>query len=234
VIRAILFDVGGPLNTEETHERAMDADLRAALEAAGFAISDEEYAAAWRWAIEAFAPFSYPAVVWKLTGEDVVRAPQVYAEVERRAQGRSLFEPREGVAELLGRLRAAGFRLGVAANQPASTLPVLARVGLAQYFDDLQVSETLRLRKPDPRLFLAICAALGVEPGECLMVGDRIDNDIVPARWLGMWTVRFRTGRHAEQRARTWMERPDAEVEDVRGLEAAIVEITGVKLGPRA
>jgi putative hydrolase of the HAD superfamily len=229
VIRAILFDVGGPLNTEVAHERAMDADIRTALETGGFSISDEQYAAAWRWAIDSFAPNAYSAVVWRLTGEDAVRASQIYAEVERRAHGRSLFEPRDEIPELLGRLRGAGFRLGLAANQPASTLSVLEQAGLAQYFDDCQVSETQRFRKPDPRLFLATSAALGVTPEACLMVGDRIDNDIVPARWLGMRTIRFRTGRHAEQRSRTWMEQPDAEVADVRELEAAIAEITGVK-----
>jgi putative hydrolase of the HAD superfamily len=72
------------------------------------------------------------------------------------------------------------------------------------------------------RLFLRVCADLAVEPQECIMVGDRIDNDVVPARSLGMRTVRIRTGRHREQRPRAWDETPDAEVEDAAGILAAI------------
>ncbi len=54
------------------------------------------------------------------------------------------------------------------------------------------------------------------------MVGDRIDNDIVPAKWLGMRAILFRTGRHIHQQPRSWLELPDAEVYDVPGLEAAL------------
>jgi ribonucleotide monophosphatase NagD (HAD superfamily) len=54
------------------------------------------------------------------------------------------------------------------------------------------------------------------------MVGDRIDNDIVPAHLLGMRTVLIRTGRHREQQPRTWEERPDADVEDAAGILRAI------------
>jgi FMN phosphatase YigB (HAD superfamily) len=54
------------------------------------------------------------------------------------------------------------------------------------------------------------------------MVGDRIDNDIAPAKALGMSTIRFRTGRHRRQKPRSPAEMPDAEVTDVQELEAAI------------
>ncbi|MBS0522088.1 MAG: HAD family hydrolase, partial [Proteobacteria bacterium] len=64
--------------------------------------------------------------------------------------------------------------------------------------------------------------ALGVAPAECIMVGDRIDNDIAPAKALGMATIRFRTGRHRRQKPRSPAETPDAEVTDVAELEAAI------------
>ena len=57
------------------------------------------------------------------------------------------------------------------------------------------------------------------------MVGDRIDNDVVPAKRLGMRTVLFRTGRHRAQQPRSWEEKPDVEVYDVAGLECAIVRL---------
>ena len=55
-----------------------------------------------------------------------------------------------------------------------------------------------------------------------IMVGDRIDNDIVPAKALGMATILFRSGRHRRQRPRSTAEEPDSIVTDVPELEAAI------------
>lgn len=40
MIRAVLFDVGGLLNTEEAFEAAIDADIRAGLEREGYAVDD--------------------------------------------------------------------------------------------------------------------------------------------------------------------------------------------------
>ena len=54
------------------------------------------------------------------------------------------------------------------------------------------------------------------------MVGDRIDNDVVPAKLSGMRTVLIRTGRHREQMPRSWDERPDFEVEDAAGILVAV------------
>ena len=77
-------------------------------------------------------------------------------------------------------------------------------------------------RKPDVRLFVRVCEDLGVDPADCIMVGDRIDNDVVPAKLLGMRTVLIRTGRHREQMPRSWDERPDFEVEDAAGILLAV------------
>jgi FMN phosphatase YigB (HAD superfamily) len=126
------------------------------------------------------------------------------------------------MAALLERLHGKGLKLGLAANQPRSIIERLDRSGVGRFFHHREVSETHGYLKPDVRLFLRACADLEVQPGECIMVGDRVDNDIVPARLLGMRTVLFRTGRHMEQQPRTWNEVPDAEVRDVPGLQAAL------------
>ena len=57
------------------------------------------------------------------------------------------------------------------------------------------------------------------------MVGDRIDNDVAPARTLGMRTVLFRTGRHAAQQPRSADEVPDAEVRNVAGLRVVLAHL---------
>ena len=118
------------------------------------------------------------------------------------------FDLRPGIPELLEHLRQAGLLLGLAANQPASTITVLDELGVGHYFTHRQVSDSHGFSKPDVRLFLAACAEMEVDPSECIMVGDRIDNDIAPANALGMRTVHFRTGRHRNQLPRSWRRGP--------------------------
>lgn len=224
-IRAVLFDVGGPLNTEVEHERRTDAEIHAALAAESVTVGDDAYAEAERWAVNSFASDAYQAIVWRLCGGDAAKAARVYDRFHA-SRAPMPFELREGMAGLLAELHARGLRLGLAANQPLSTIAVLDRHGIGRYFDHREVSETHGYRKPDPRLFLRACADLAVEPAECIMVGDRIDNDIVPARLLRMTTVLLRTGRHIAQEPRSWLEVPDAEVRDVEELRRVLLRLT--------
>jgi putative hydrolase of the HAD superfamily len=170
-----------------------------------------------------FAPNTYAAIVFRLLGGDAERTMRVGRAVAARAPERHVFELRSGIPELLAELKARGLKLGLAANQPASTLERLDAAGIGPLFDDRSLSGTVGLLKPDVRLFLHACQALGVEPARCAMVGDRVDNDVVPARQLGMRAVLLRTGRHAAQRPRYPRELPDAEVYDVAGLRAALL-----------
>jgi HAD superfamily hydrolase (TIGR01549 family) len=224
-IRAVLFDVGGPINTEVAHERAIDDDIIPALAAEGLAVSPEGYAEAWRCAVDSFAPNAYTAVIWRLTGQDPDISRRIYADVAAASHSRGAFELRDGVADLLEKLHNLGLRLGLAANQPAQALQTLEKHGIARWFHYQQVSGTHGFRKPDVRVFLHACESLGVAPSESIMVGDRIDCDIAPATALGLRTVRIVTGRHANQRPRSWDEVPDAEVHDVAGMEAAILAL---------
>lgn len=218
--RAVLFDVGGPIDLETRFEREMDAALRAVAGAiTGAPVADAAYAAAERAAVASFAPNAYRAILHALVGE---RAGEAWALLPAHLPPRPPLEPRPGIAALLRRLAGRGVKLGIAANQPAAMLPLLADAGIAGAFATAEMSATIGLRKPDPRLFLHVCARLGVAPEVCVMVGDRIDNDIAPARALGMAAIRIRTGRHAGQRPRDWAEVPDADVADTDGLAAAL------------
>jgi HAD superfamily hydrolase (TIGR01549 family) len=219
---AILFDVGGPLDMEFAWEIAVDSAIAAACALEGIRVDEEALAAASRRAVEVFAPDAYAHMIETLCGGD----PQAIARVRRRQHdtlaGLDAFQLRPGIDALLQRLVAQGLKLGIVANQPASAVERLQRAGIARHFTHLGLSGLGGVRKPDPSIFLMACEALGVPPGRCIMVGDRIDNDIAPARALGMAAIRFRTGRHARQQPRGPSEAPDADVVDVLELERAI------------
>lgn len=224
--RAVLFDVGGPIDLEVRHEELVDEYLQRALMAVGVHVSPEQLGAASQWAIHAYAPDAYAAMIWRLCRGDEARALsalQHFADsATERRERRGGIELRPGIGGVLGSLAERKIRLGLAANQPAAIIEELDRFGIGQYFTHREVSGHHGLRKPDPRLFLRACEDLEVEPSECIMVGDRIDNDICPARVLGMGTVLLRTGRHIEQQPRSLAEVPDETVHSVEELHAAL------------
>ncbi len=224
-IRAVLFDIGGPIDTEEIFERLIDRDIVDALRAEGFPVSPSDLAAANEWAIGAFAPNAYRAIIWRLTGGVRAVAERAYATVAARAgerhRARGGIEFRPGIRSLIGELHERGMALGLVSNQSRYVMAELDEAGFGGYFAH-QGQKELRFHKPDVRAFLQVCEELGVLPAECVMVGDRVDNNIVPAKLVGMRTVLFRTGRHAQQQPRSLDEVPDADVRTVEDLAAAI------------
>ncbi len=81
------------------------------------------------------------------------------------------------------------FQLGIVANQVVECRDSLVRRGLLDYFDVVAISEELNLHKPDPAIFRWALDRAQCEPGEVVMIGDRHDNDVVPAASLGLHTI---------------------------------------------
>jgi HAD superfamily hydrolase (TIGR01509 family) len=95
-------------------------------------------------------------------------------------------------------------RLGLIANQGRECRERLDALGLLERFDVVAFSEEQGYAKPDLRLFERALSAAGERPGDCLMVGDRLDNDVAPAAALGLATAWI---RWPDRAAKGW--RPD-------------------------
>ncbi len=94
-----------------------------------------------------------------------------------------------GTREALDRLRASGLRLGIVSNSDGRVEEALIAAGLRDCFDVVLDSALVGVEKPDPAIFRAALAALGVAPAEALYVGDLYDVDVVGARAAGMEAV---------------------------------------------
>ena len=89
----------------------------------------------------------------------------------------------------LNELRHAGFRLGAAGNMPESFEQLLrGRV------DFTGSSQRWGVDKPDAGFFTRIAEEAGELPERIAYVGDRVDNDVVPARAAGLLAVHVRRG----------------------------------------
>jgi FMN phosphatase YigB (HAD superfamily) len=89
-------------------------------------------------------------------------------------------------------LREAGYRLGVAGNQPLDTEQVIAGLGVP--LDLIATSAGLGVEKPDSAFFSRVAEALDLEPRRIAYVGDRVDNDVRPAAAAGMRAIFIRRG----------------------------------------
>jgi putative hydrolase of the HAD superfamily len=89
-------------------------------------------------------------------------------------------------------LRERGYRLGLLSNTWWAAdwhNADLAAHGLADLLDELAYTSDLPHSKPHPTVFLELAARLGVDPSACVMVGDRLIDDIAGALAVGMRAV---------------------------------------------
>ncbi len=80
------------------------------------------------------------------------------------------------------------YKIGVIANQSLGTAKRLEKFAILQYIDLVVASAEEGVAKPDRRIFEIALSRAGCEPNQAVMIGDRIDNDILPAKKLGMYT----------------------------------------------
>jgi HAD superfamily hydrolase (TIGR01549 family) len=116
------------------------------------------------------------------------------------------------------------YQLGVIANQPKGTEARLKDYGLLSFFSVCISSTELGIAKPDPKIFRVALREAGCRPEEAVMIGDRIDNDIKPAKALGMQTVRILQGLGRLQRPRTDDEQPDATARNLAELREILFD----------
>jgi HAD superfamily hydrolase (TIGR01509 family) len=204
-VRAVVFDVGETL-VDESRAWGVQADelgvSRAVLFAAlGAVIERREHH---RRVFHELKPGSQPAESQLLH----------YRETDLYPDARPCLEA----------LRAAGYVVAVAANQPASTAGFLSRSQLP--LDLVATSERWGVEKPDPRFFSRLVDELGLEPAEVAYVGDRVDNDVVPAAAAGLVSVFIRRGPWGYIQA-SWPEVEQARIriESLTELPAALAAL---------
>ncbi len=81
-------------------------------------------------------------------------------------------------------------QMGIIANQSEDITDLIEKAGFHRFFAVQVISSSVKLKKPDSRIFDLALNQAGRSARDCIMVGDRLDTDICPANMLGMTTVR--------------------------------------------
>jgi len=107
------------------------------------------------------------------------------------------------------------YKLGIIANQSAGTKERLNNWGIGKYFDVVMASAEAGCAKPDLKIFNFALEQADCKPENTVMIGDRLDNDIVPAKKLGMKTVWVRQGFAEYQAIHNDSEKPDFIIDSI-------------------
>ncbi len=132
----------------------------------------------------------------------------------------------EGVFEVLETMRKDGYRTAMIANgDSAGARNIIAACGLEDYFDVIVIFEEVGIEKPDKQVFQVALDKLGVEAENAVMVGNRIDADIVGANRIGMKSVWFRWNDRYEEIIGSEGEKPDFIIKSLAELPGILSSV---------
>ncbi|MGH2759151.1 MAG: HAD family hydrolase [Actinomycetota bacterium] len=118
--------------------------------------------------------------------------PQIRDAMELRlANARESMRPRPDAVSTLHALRRRGLRTGLISDCSPEPSMVWSETPFAPLIDVVVFSCIEGVCKPDPRLYLSACERLGVDPGECLFVGDGGSSELSGAAAVGMSAIQL-------------------------------------------
>ena len=207
-MRAVIFDLWDTLVVWPAEE---DAGLRVRLEVL-LGVSGEELrlrlSESYRASMTGPLAEAYRAIGMRRSEIDA-------AVADRHSFARRVLRPRPGATAALAALRNRGIKLAVLSNCSEDVPAAWPETELAGLFDVETFSPEFGSMKPDPEIYVHTAAALGVDPHECLFVGDGANDELAGASRVGMTPVLFLPNGATAP----WME-----VQGWRGLRVTSVE----------
>ncbi|MEV5508475.1 HAD family hydrolase [Streptomyces orinoci] len=170
-LRTVLDRAG--VQVDETEFARLEGELREAGALPGGPVPrvvPDRLAAAW--AQRDRSREEHRAAYLGLAREVRLPKPELYEALYARHMEPDAWLPYPDATEVLAELRRRGVPVGVVSNTGWDLRPVFRQHGLDRWVDAFVLSYEHRVQKPDPRLFAIGCRALGLAPGQVLMVGD--------------------------------------------------------------
>lgn len=218
-VEVVFFDVGGVLYDDTVYARAWNRALREA----GARFTDEEFDEEYTAARAAQSGSFRRRLMARFLPDADLRALEAIAERFWKYPPSARYDD---AIPCLERLRGV-YRLGVIANQPGEVRAAMARDGLAGFFEVWGISDELGVGKPDPTLFELAAKGAGVAPADAVMVGDRLDYDVRPAKRVGMRAIWMLRGEAPDDPTPEQLAEADGAVADLAALPAELERLGG-------
>lgn len=217
-IQWLFFDLGCTLVSEDRVWQERARQIVRALADMGRSVTEQQVTQAYTAAIADSAPRVIVRTLEEFA-DDEVTLDYLLGKAKYRNEFEELYP---GAQEVLAEL-APRYRTGIVANQSAGMEKRLARFGLLPYLSFWLSSSAIGLFKPEPAIFNLALAQTGCQTHQAVMIGDRIDNDVRPAKALGWHTVRLRQGLWAAAEPRCPEEEADVTVNDLAELQELLL-----------
>lgn len=206
-IKWIFFDLGYTLINEDFSQRKRIENAVEYLKGKGIIVSFEEF---YSLVCEASKEYKSPFITafnhfYNTCGNALIPYP---SELE------VLYDDTVFVLKELSKK----YKLAVIANQFKGTNKRLKSFGIYDYFDFILASSDVGYSKPDLRIFESALIKSDCKSSEVVMVGDRLDNDILPAKKLGLHTIWIKQGYGGMQSIKENDFTPDFTVNSLREL----------------
>lgn len=197
VLRWLFLDIGNVLMNDDPAMAFLYRELYHATCAAGYQVSYRRLLAEREELIRIRGPEHWGILARRYLGVNGQRKLMDACSTKIRADYMACHAVIPGMVDAI-RTLATRYRIGVIANQLREVSAALDSIGLGEVIALRGISEIIGIRKPDLAIYRWACEQARCEPCEALMIGDRIDNDIAPARAAGLWTILFRIPHDAK------------------------------------
>ncbi|MHA2036567.1 MAG: HAD family hydrolase [Promethearchaeota archaeon] len=122
-----------------------------------------------------------------VSDENIKKCELIRLETTRKA-----LTPKNGAVNILKSLRELGYKIGLITNCSAEVPLMWKNTEFPPLFDVTIFSASAGMKKPDAQIYMLACEQLGVNPNECLYLGDGDGNELSGASQLGMNAVMIR------------------------------------------
>jgi HAD superfamily hydrolase (TIGR01549 family) len=219
MIQNIFLDAGGVILNEAEFESKSAETITRIINQYNKKYVVENYWEDIDEAVYRFVPSVYDYILYKNIN-DIDKFKLVKMEYKNKVNSNTVLELMDGIKEFLMEF-SKYYRIGILGQYGTDFKKFLERENILQYFTYKEIQDDYKITKPDTRYYEAILKKCNCKSEESIMVGDRIDKDIIPAKMIGMKTIRIRTGIHKNQEPRTPFEI----------AEITVNKLTEIKIG---
>ncbi len=236
VIRGVIFDLGSTLIRFEGDWPILLQDsldlLIDQLQEDGLDFDRSEFRSAFELALEANDLQRQSSQLERSTSSLLHETLNIfgYDEISPNIIGRGLkrfygvsethWQPMPALHEVLDELREEGRMLGIISNagDVGNVQRLIDKVNIRNYFDPIIISAAIGIRKPDPGLFEMVLDQWHVNPESVVMIGDRLEADILGAQAAGLHQIWIKPEAEASDATRITPEKIAETLVDIPGL----------------
>ena len=216
---AVTFDIGGVIYSDDVFKRA----IYIALNKLSAGVTQEDFDQVYNAHLKSQSGSLRSKLCEKFLG-----SLEKKSELMQIATDNWIFTPTDLYQDeksCVTALKETGAKIGIVANQPATSVNSLKSDHLFELIDFLGISAIVGIEKPDIKIFELAIKELAVDPTKAIHIGNRIDTDVMPAKKLGMKTVWVRRGEANPDPSADDLKQADITVNDLSNLPTLIAAL---------